>query len=140
MAICNYASYMWNVTGMQVGIRPRLVGDEAHACEATLLDHISVTVDATTLPIQVDPPIPHALDTEACFEWLVDFLPVADRTNPQELSDKAKKEFDRLLKKATYALELRHQERWISESMDRRTRVALQPPTVRSFAARLFRC
>jgi len=90
MAICNYASYMWNVNGMQGGIRPLLVCDEAHTCEATLLDHISVTVDATTLPIQVDTPIPHALDTEACFEWLVDFLLVADRTNPQELSDKAK--------------------------------------------------
>lgn len=133
ICICNYASYMANVNPMQGGQRPLLVCDESHELDQTLLDHISITIAAGTLPIPVREPFPLANDVDACFDWLVGFLVDAANYDRERLSEKAEIELEHLEKKAAYALECRSREKWIVEPVEGKTGFALKPLTVRSF-------
>lgn len=139
IAVCNYHSYFWNVNYKVGGVRPLVILDEGHEAEEVLMDFISVTVASSKIPIHVDMPFPNADDVDACFDWLEEFLVTAEETDPDDLDKKKRKEFDALVKKATYAVQIREKERWISEPLDRVTGFALKPLTVKSFGERLFR-
>lgn len=137
--LCNYASYLYNITAVTGGQRPLLVLDEGHEVEKVLMDFTSITIDAASIPVRVETPLPAPTDTEGCFEWLVDMLVAAEAIELEDLTPKAEKELEALTKKATYVLQLRDKEQWISEPLDRRTGFVLKPLTVRSFGERVFR-
>lgn len=163
LAVCNYYSYLYNVgvgsfsaaAGLKPledpvaeaaqWVRPLLVCDEAHRIEDMLLRHVSITVDASALPIPLEIPFPDSSDMQGCFAWLQVFLMDAnDRLAAEEehetLTPKARKELMSLIRKAEFALEHREAEEWIAEPLDaNKVGFVLKPLTVRSFTGRIFK-
>lgn len=149
--ICNYYSYLYNVGQTSWASaamlkpeyafgkweRPLLVVDEAHEAEDVLLEHTSVTVDATKLPFPGMPKTPK--EVEPCFAWLELFLQEASQVDQESLSASARTQLQRLCKKAEFALSHREDE-WIVETLeDGKEGFRLKPLTVRTFGERLFK-
>ncbi len=120
-------------------------GVVVHNCESVLLDHTSVTVNATNLPIPLDIPFPDANSAPGCFAWLQVFLLDASEVMEREeqtqtLTIKARKELKSLMGKAQFALDHHKAEEWIAEPLgEGQTGFVLKPLTVRSFAHKVFK-
>ena len=147
ITLCNYASYIYNIRPRKNvdPVRPLLVLDEGHEVEEVLMDHISISIDASKLPIKVTEPVPPASSVEDCFGWLEKFIPRARaelawiEDGISGLSEKAQIELERLHDQAVYAMRYRDAEEWISEPLDnKKSGFVLKPLTVSSFGHRLF--
>lgn len=151
LTICNYHSYLYNVGMMPWATaalltpgddtqgtweRPLLVLDEAHEVEEVLISHTSVFIDSEKVPIEM-PPAPN--NVASCFAWLELFLRDAAEIDPETLGAEPLKEFNRLKKKAEFALKHREDE-WIYEPLeDGKKGFKLKPLTVKTFGEKLFR-
>ena len=138
ITVCNYYSFLYNIEGEEMA-RPLLVCDESHALEATLLDHVAVSIDLNTLPVAVeDPPEPPAQPAEiaAHVEWLkvlVGKLKGKGRSGDPEEDVLV----ERLLRRVNF-FSAHREEEWIVEQKKEARGFKLLPLTVRSFGGLIF--
>ncbi len=157
LTVCNYMSYLYNigasswasstlqaeqVDDYENWYRPLLILDETHLAEGVMMDEVSITVDIARFnflgPFVELPPLPNVDDVGSCFAWLAACLERFSTILPGTYEGADEKKLVQLIRKASFAVEHRNLEQWISEPLEHGAGFTLKPLTIRSFAGRLF--